>query len=201
MRVFNYKILSYDSEEIYKKVIDYIAHYPYGEEGLFVIEDKGDTVYSSQTKALDAAKNKIEEYELNAQLIIIECDELDNEQYESIIRVYNLNNNRKYEFSWQNELNHEKCIFKKGEWVLFYGNGNFQIGKIGAEAEGEEPYLLLTENNALSDGYSHDHVPEAWIIKSLEESEVEKILPYKFYSNIKIRYELYELKDKIKQQS
>lgn len=202
MNLFKYTIISEYDEEKEKKTIDYIAHYPYGERGFEPRTIESDNVFSTKEKAIQSAKNKIKKDELeNCHLMIInslglDIDE-DNEEegYESNITIINLHNNKEYNFSWSNDYEHQDLLYKKGDWVYFYSNQRLQIGLISAEAEGEEPYLITSENNCLSDGYTHDHISEMWIIKKMDKKEVEKILPYKFLSNIEVRSKLYNLEE------
>ena len=203
MKVYSYSIIGFDNEKMYKEVVDYIAHYPYGERGFPNIGTESETIYSSKEKALDAAKQEVasgaEDYFY--PFIMISEGELDNKESETKRTLYNLVNNKSYDFTWFHEYNHEENIYEEGDWVMFYQNQYFQIGRIAALAEGDEPYYLVTENNCLSDGYTHEHIPETWIVKKIEDKEAEKILPYKYFSNINIRYDYLQLKDSLNKKS
>lgn len=204
MNLFKYTIISEYDEEKEKKIIDYIAHYPYGERGFEPRDTDSENVFSSKEKAIENAKKRILNEEIgNSHLIVIESLGLDveenDESFESDITIINLHNNKEYNFSWFNEYEHNDLLYKKGDWVYFYSNQRLQIGLISAEAEGEEPYLIISENNCLSDGHTHEHVSEMWIIKKMDKKEVEKILPYKFLSNIEVRAKLYNLEKKERQ--
>lgn len=195
MKLFKYTIISEYDEPQEKQVSNWIASYPYGERGFEPKNIDSDTVFSSKDKALQDAKNKIQEDEEIAYFIIIEEMLLDKELEDSKITVINLINNKEYQFSWVNEYEHQDSLYKQGDWVYFYSNQKLQIGLISYEAEGEEPYLITTENNELNDGHTHDHVSEVWIIKKMDKKEVEKILPYKFMSNIEVRHKLYKIEE------
>ena len=195
MKLFKYTIIAEYDEDKKKKVIDWIANYPYGERGFEPKDIESETVFSSKEKAIQHAKIKIKEEEIIGQLLMIESIILDKDNSNSKITIINLLNEKEYQFSWVDEYRLKKALYKKGDWIYFYSNQRLQIGLISAEAEGEEPYIITTENNCLSDGHTHDHVGEMWIIKKLDYEEVKEILPYKFLSNIEVRHQLYEIKN------
>lgn len=202
MKVYNYTIYFDDTEENKRKYTkDYITKYPYGKRGITPYIEESNTCFSSEEKAIEFAKKRIEEDDLKeekAVLLFINEEEVDNNDHDSNMKVINLLNNQEYVFSWVKEYDHQDCLYKKGDWVYFLSNRKLQIGLIQYEAEGEEPYLITTENTSLSDCSTHDHVSESYIIRKMEEKDVKQILPNKFFSLIKQRYELHELRKKNK---
>lgn len=192
MKLFTYKILKdREDEDKESRVIDYIGHYPYGQDGFSEYIIDGDIICSSKEKVMQHALSKIDDLSL---LIMIEELELDKELDDAILTFFNCKTKKEYNFSWNRELIHNKVNYAKGDWIYFYYNRGYHIGQISEMAEGEEPYLVTMENTALSDSSSHGHIAESHIFYKMEESNVKKILPPKFYSNIKFRNELREFK-------
>lgn len=189
MQLFSYQIILTFDESPYKYVKNYLGVYPYGEHGFNDSVEESNLIFDSLDKALKSAKKYIKENKLNAHLIIINQHILNQEKEDqSETLVVNMVNKKKYQFTDFFEFDHKKNLYKKGDWVYFYSNGYYQIGLIGAGAEGNEPYLILTENCSLGDSHPHEHIAEPWIFYSLEESEVKKILPEKYYYNITRRF-------------
>lgn len=197
MNAYKYKIIAEFEEEKYKKTEDYVITYPYGEKGFEVNDIESNIIFTTKQKAIDNAKKRIQNDEIfNAHLLVIESLGVDDNIFETQFTVMNLHNNKEYESSFSNEYNHNDVLYEKGNWIYFYANQRFQIGLISEKAKGQEPFLVTTENNCLSDGHTHEHVEKMWIIKKLDYKEVQKILPYKFLSNIELRFSFYNIKNK-----
>ena len=189
--------------KIYKASIEY-AEYDYLHEDFAKGESSriynnwklNDKFHSSKENAFAALKKELEDTQDKRLLSLsIEEFELDGDGWE--IQFYDLDLNETYSYAGDDYVV-DNPKYDKGDWVIFRGGSGVEVGLIGHQCEGEEPYFIFTEGTFLNDSDPHDHTHEHLILMKIDENEAKRMLPGKFFYNIKRRFDYYNLMDEIR---
>lgn len=150
--------------------------------------------FSSAEKALAKFKEKYQELDEEDQhtLIYFTISERGVDEEESYkTQFFNPKGNLLITYSDEDELflGNDKPLYAIGDWILYFENGQLQIGKIGALPPSTEEakkygsldqtdncYFVICVSDNIKDDFPHSHLQEGFILNKIKEEELNKYL-------------------------
>lgn len=91
--------------------------------------------------------------------------------------------------------------YNLGDWVLYFENGQLQMGKVGALPPSSEEakkygtldqtdncYFVICVSDNIKDDFPHSHLQEGFILNKINEEELNKYLSFEEIAVINRRY-------------